>query len=146
MAWELTNELRCAGDAVRNLPSSGNCTAALITSWIDEMSTYIKSIDSRHLVTTGSEGAFNNPSSADAFYNGYDGDDFAAQLALKHVDYNTFHSYPDWWSKTVAWTTQWIIDHATAGKAANKPVVHEEYGKFSGCPCNRCFGWRISDY
>jgi mannan endo-1,4-beta-mannosidase len=35
--------------------------------------------------------------------------------------------YPDWWSKTVGWTNQWIKDHADAGARAGKPVVHEEY-------------------
>lgn len=32
------------------------------------------------------------------------------------------------WSKTVEWANQWIIDHATVGRTAGKPVVHEEYG------------------
>jgi mannan endo-1,4-beta-mannosidase len=28
----------------------------------------------------------------------------------------------------VAWTDQWIKDHAEAARAVNKPVIHEEYG------------------
>ena len=128
MAWELTNEMRCGGDAVRNLPRSANCTPALLDSWIDEMSTYVKTLDPHHLVTWGGEGEFNRNSTTDWAYAGADGGDFDHELTLKHVDFGTFHSYPDWWSKTVEWTDQWIKDHAAAGKTACKPVVHEEYG------------------
>ncbi|KAF2163063.1 glycoside hydrolase family 5 protein [Zasmidium cellare ATCC 36951] len=132
MAWELGNELRCGATDGRNLPRSPNgCTPETLTGWVDEMSTFIKSIDPFHLVTVGGEGQFNDPSSPDSFYNGSDGDDFAAQIALPNVDFGTFHTYPDWWSKTVQWANQWIIDHANAAKKAGKPVLHEEYGWLS---------------
>ena len=35
------------------------------------------------------------------------------------------------WGETadpVGWGSQWIIDHQTSGKAANKPVILEEFG------------------
>ncbi|KAL6231426.1 mannan endo-1,4-beta-mannosidase C [Aspergillus navahoensis] len=128
MAWELANEPRCGADGVRNLPrSEDGCSPELLTSWIDEMSTYVKKLDPRHLVTWGGEGGFNYDSD-DWAYNGSDGGDFAAELALKNVDFGVFHSYPDWWSKTVEWTNKWIVDHARAGRRVGKPVVHEEYG------------------
>ncbi|KAI4664164.1 uncharacterized protein J4E79_003666 [Alternaria viburni] len=127
MAWELANEPRCGADGVRNLPRSENCTPDMITEWIDEMSTYVKSLDKDHLVTWGGEGGFNRPSD-DGFYNGYDGGDYDKELALKNIDFGTFHTYPDWWSKSVEWANQWIIDHAEASRAVGKPVVHEEYG------------------
>ncbi|KAH6670359.1 mannan endo-1,4-beta-mannosidase [Plectosphaerella plurivora] len=126
-AWELANEGRCGADGTRNLPESGNCTPELLLEWTAEMSTFIKSVDPNHLVTLGGEGGFNRVSD-DHFYNGGDGTDFDAELALPNVDFGVFHSYPDWWSKTVAWTSQWIRDHAAAGKTAGKPIVHEEYG------------------
>ncbi|KAF2821908.1 glycoside hydrolase [Ophiobolus disseminans] len=126
-AWELANEPRCGADGVRNLPRSDKCTPDTITEWIDEMSTFIKSIDPHHMVTWGGEGGFNIKSD-DGFYNGYDGGDFDKELTLKNIDFGVFHSYPDWWSKTVEWTTQWIKDHAASGRKARKPVVHEEYG------------------
>ncbi|PSK38122.1 hypothetical protein B9Z65_1313 [Elsinoe australis] len=131
-AWELANEPRCGADGTRNLPRSpAGCTAETITSWMSEMAAFVKSLDPNHLVTTGSEGAFNIQGNADGFYNGYDGGDFDAELADPNVDFNTFHSYPDWWSKTVDWTSQWIRDHAASGRKLNKPVVHEEYGWLS---------------
>ncbi|KAF9892614.1 hypothetical protein FE257_001016 [Aspergillus nanangensis] len=128
MAWELGNEPRCGADGVRNLPRSpAGCTPELMTEWIDEMSTFIKHLDRNHLVTWGGEGGFNYESE-DWAYNGSDGGDFDGELALKNIDFGVFHSYPDWWSKTVPWTDQWIRDHAKSGRKARKPVVHEEYG------------------
>jgi mannan endo-1,4-beta-mannosidase len=137
MAWELANEPRCGADGVRNLPrSTAGCTPELLTSWIDEMSTYIKRLDRNHLVTWGGEGGFNYESD-DWAYNGSDGGDFEEELRLKNVDFGVFHSYPDWWSKTVQWTDQWIRDHARVGRKVGKPVVHEEYGEF--CPVSLVF-------
>jgi hypothetical protein len=130
LAWELANEARCGADGVRNLPRSPtNCSPEVITAWYDEMSSYIKSLDPHHLVTTGSEGGF-NVESDDWAYNGADGSDFDAELKLKNIDFGTFHSYPDWWSKTVEWTVQWIEDHGASMRQWKKPVVHEEYGEF----------------
>ncbi|OTA83134.1 glycoside hydrolase family 5 protein [Hypoxylon sp. CO27-5] len=127
MAWELANEPRCGADAKRNLPVSGNCTVDTLNSWIDEMSAFVKGLDPNHLVTWGGEGGFNRDSD-DWAYNGADGGDFDANLALPNIDFGVFHTYPDWWTKTVAWADQWIRDHAAAGRKAGKPVVHEEYG------------------
>lgn len=79
---------------MRNLPRSEKCTPEMITEWIDEMSTYVKSLDKDHLVTWGGEGGFNRPSD-DGFYNGYDGGDYDKELALKNIDFGTFHTYPD---------------------------------------------------
>lgn len=44
-AWELGNEPRC-----------DRCSPAVITRWAKEISEYIKSLDSKHLVTLGDEG------------------------------------------------------------------------------------------
>lgn len=127
MAWELANEPRCGADGTRNLPRSEDCTVELMTEWIDEMSTYVRTLDPHHLITWGGEGAFNIDSDDD-FYNGSDGGDFDHELSLENIDFGVFHSYPDWWSKTVEWTNQWLRDHAESGRQAGKPVVHEEYG------------------
>ncbi|EAQ84304.1 hypothetical protein CHGG_10708 [Chaetomium globosum CBS 148.51] len=126
-AWELGNEPRCGADGVRNLPPSDNCTPEVLSSWVSEISAYIKDLDSNHLVTWGGEGGFNRESD-DWAYNGSDGGDFDHELSIDTIDFGVFHSYPDWWSKTVEWTDQWIRDHAAAGRQAGKPVVHEEYG------------------
>lgn len=96
------------------------------------MSEYIKQLDPNHMVTWGGEGDFNRDSD-DWAYDGTNGGDFEAEIALASIDFGVFHSYPDWWSKTVQWTNEWIEDHAAAGKTAGKPVIHEEYGSSSDC-------------
>ncbi|KAH7142190.1 glycoside hydrolase superfamily [Dactylonectria macrodidyma] len=127
MAWELANEPRCGADGNRNLPRSDSCTTETISNWIEEMSAYIKKLDPHHLVTWGGEGGFNRDSE-DWAYNGADGGDFDHELTLPNVDFATFHSYPEAWSKTIPWVSQWIRDHAKAARKAHKPVIHEEYG------------------
>jgi mannan endo-1,4-beta-mannosidase len=96
-AWELGNEPRCGADGTRNLPRSPNgCNVQVVLSWVNEMSTFVKSIDPFHLVTSGDEGFFNNPGNEDWAYNGADGLDFVANLRLRNIDFGTFHLYPDW--------------------------------------------------
>ncbi|KAJ3039253.1 hypothetical protein HDV00_012492 [Rhizophlyctis rosea] len=116
MAWQLANEPRCSG-----------CPASTVTSWASQISSYIKSIDSNHLVAMGDEGFFNHPGSS-YIYSGSDGMDFEANLAISTIDYGTFHFYPDSWSVAQSTGTTWVNDHATACKAKNKPCVMEEYG------------------
>ncbi|KAI5846256.1 putative mannan endo-1,4-beta-mannosidase C [Morchella snyderi] len=128
MAWQLANEPRCGADGVRNLPRSEACNAAMMTSWVKDLSAFIKKVDPYHLVTTGGEGEFNFPDNEDWAYSSGDGGDFYEELEVDTIDYGTFHLYPDWWSKTSAWGTQWIKDHATAQNKVGKPVVFEEYG------------------
>ncbi|KAL0634487.1 hypothetical protein Q9L58_006576 [Maublancomyces gigas] len=128
MAWQLANEPRCGADGVRNLPRSTACNTKMMTSWVKDISSFIKSIDPYHLVTTGGEGEFNFPGNPDWAYSSGDGGDFYEELEVNTIDYGTFHLYPDWWSKTSEWGTQWIKDHATAQYKVGKPVVFEEYG------------------
>ena len=138
MAWELANEPRCSADGVRSLPRSTECTPHLITKWIDEMSTFIKTLDRHHLVTWGGEGGYNIKSN-DRAYNGTDGGDFDSQLALANIDFGTFHTYPDWRGKTIEWADQWIVDHAESQRKGGKPVLHEEYGSHTPTPpCSLC--------
>ncbi|KAI8972209.1 mannanase [Trametes punicea] len=128
LAWELANEPRCRGSTGT---STGTCTTQTITNWISEISAYIKSIDPNHLVAIGDEGFFNEPSSPDYPYQGTEGIDFNANLNVSTIDFGTVHLYPGSWGETTnptAWGSQWITDHATSQKAANKPVVLEEFG------------------
>jgi len=63
------------------------------------MSSYIKSLDSQHLVTVGDEGMFNNPNSTDSLYNGKGGGDNKAYTSVSTIDFGTFHLYPETWQK-----------------------------------------------
>ncbi|KAJ3045593.1 hypothetical protein HDV00_009250 [Rhizophlyctis rosea] len=116
MSWQLANEPRCAG-----------CPASTITNWASTMSSYIKSLDSNHLVSLGDEGFFNRASGGYA-YQGGEGVDFEANLKISTLDYGVMHFYPDSWSLNPTTGAQWAKDHADAGKAVGKPVVWEEYG------------------
>eukprot|EP00644_Phytophthora_capsici_P017101 jgi/Phyca11/21472/fgenesh1_pg.PHYCAscaffold_96_\ len=130
MAWQLCNECRCAGSG-DGLKESGKCTTKTINAWMTEMSAYIKVLDKNHLVATGSEGFMNSDKSV-YVYSGPSGVDFDQNLAIKSIDYGTYHAYPDSWgvaeSEHLAWGEKWIKDHVASGKKAGKPVVLEEYG------------------
>ncbi|KAF3911100.1 hypothetical protein AA313_de0206007 [Arthrobotrys entomopaga] len=125
MAWELANEIRCAGT---NLGSSSSCNAAVLTSWASEISAYIKSLDPCHLVSVGDEGFFNIAGNSDYVYNGGAGVDNEALTALSTIDFGTFHMYPNSWGETYDWGNKWITDHAAIADKHNKPMVLEEYG------------------
>ncbi|KAG9094674.1 hypothetical protein FRC07_011268, partial [Ceratobasidium sp. 392] len=102
-----------------------------VTVWATEISAYIKSIDSNHLVALGDEGFYNWPNGPNYPYQGGEGVDFEANLKISTLDFGTFHAYPEHWGQSAnltAWGVQWIKDHAASQKAANKPVIIEEFG------------------
>jgi mannan endo-1,4-beta-mannosidase len=127
--WELANEPRCIDAA---LPTSGTCTADTVTGWAGEMSTYIKGIDSNHLVSVGDEGFHPGTGGASGQwpYNVTDGVDHARLTALPNVDFGTYHLYPQGWGQSPAaqWGTGWVNDHNAVGAALGKPEVLEEFG------------------
>jgi len=125
LAWELTNELRCAGTG--NLPSSTSCTTATTLAWVDTMSQYIRSIDPNHMISVGDEGFFNGRTGG-WLYNGAQGTDFDGYLAKTAISFGTLHLYPSSWSQPDSWGNSWITDHLTSGTTANKPVIVEEFG------------------
>jgi len=118
-AWELANEPRGKSD------SSG----AVLNAWISEMSSYIKSIDSNHLVSTGSEGFYSNRSGS-WIYNGGEGVDFIKNHNYSSIDFSSFHLYPDYWSLDAQGSSNWIEQHINDSKLIlGKPVLMGEFGK-----------------
>lgn len=146
-AWELMNEPRCTGDDNRGKSSA--CNAAMITSWIQTMSSYIKGIDSQHMVTVGDEGWF---TSAQGYgnsypYSGSDGIDWVTNLKISSIDYGTVHMYPSGWGQTDDWGNMWISQHGDQAKSIGKPVVLEEFGTTNtGSRYNTVNGWLNSAY
>ncbi|KAJ3319252.1 hypothetical protein HDV06_006580 [Boothiomyces sp. JEL0866] len=140
MAWELGNELRCVGSG--EFPRDANCNAATITKWADEMSFYIKTIDTNHLVAIGDEGFFQynnfNPNSngyaGSPYGNLWSGDnDFIANAKLPNIDILTFHTYFNQWNtkgdpEFIQNSLQWIKDHAAVAQSVGKPIYVGEYG------------------
>lgn len=116
-AWELCNEPRCT-----------NCATSVITNWASDISAYIKSIDSKHLVTLGDEGWLPGHGDGSYAYSGSEGVDFVKNLAIPTLDYGVIHLYPEQWGYNSSWGSEWVMEHDAIGKAAGKPVVFEEYG------------------
>lgn len=128
MTWQLMNEPRNPDD------KSGK----IVTAWAKEMSGWVKKHAPLQLCAVGDEGAFNRKDlqgfmdEGNHLYNGFEGTDFDALLALKDIDYGTYHLYPESWGisaeAVTGWGVKWIKDHVDSGKALKKPVVLEEYG------------------
>jgi mannan endo-1,4-beta-mannosidase len=127
LAWELANEPRCV-DPAGNPLSDGIDT---LLEWVDEMSTFIRSLDSNHPIGVGDEGYFrHNIAFGNKLYNGSFGVDCEKLLGIPTVDFGTCHLYPDFApaDSPDAFGVQWIRDHIESGQRANKPMIIEEYG------------------
>jgi mannan endo-1,4-beta-mannosidase len=124
-AWELANEPRCKSGGA--FDSTVGWDTTTITSWADEMSSFVKSLDSNHLVSVGDEG-FLDAGGRHWTYQASDGVDHTALTALQHVDFGTFHLYPDDWGTPQGFEEQWIEDHLDVARRLGKPTVLEEYG------------------
>ena len=119
LAWELANE-------PRSPRKSG-----LLLDWAGEMSQYIKTLDSNHLVACGDEGYYcKRFRFGNAAYNGSHGVDAEALLRLPAIDFGSYHLYATYSSKAgpVAFGRRWIRDHVRSGTRAGTPVLLEEYG------------------
>ncbi|KAK4368567.1 hypothetical protein RND71_012359 [Anisodus tanguticus] len=129
-AWELINEPRCMTD-----PSGDT-----LQDWIEEMSTFVKSIDRKHLLTVGLEGFYgpkspkrttSNPESWAADL----GSDFVRNSVLSTVDFASVHVYPDHWFKhknfeqMLKFAAKWMLSHIEDGdRELKKPVLFTEFG------------------
>lgn len=126
MAWQLANEPRPGGTeafGVANLPT--------YYRWISQTAKFIKSLDSRHLVTTGSEGAMGCLERESCVVEAH---------KPAAIDYMTLHVWPNNWSwidpKNQAATydageakcRDYVTRHIALAKGLNKPLVIEEFG------------------
>jgi mannan endo-1,4-beta-mannosidase len=129
MAWELANEPECAGSG---LPTSGSCTNQTIISWVADVSQYVKTVDSNHLVSVGDEGFFCDPSASGYFENCSTGVDSMGFSQVASIDLVGFHLYPDSWDQNIAWTEDFINRHLTEASTLGKPLYMGEFGLLSG--------------
>lgn len=120
MAWQLANE-----------PEGINQPEAY-RKWIHETAKYIKSLDSNHLVSIGSEG----DTPFQETNNHFEKDHLS-----EYIDYCTFHLWIQNWGwydplnpeesyeKAIVKADQYIKEHFdVATKVLNKPLVLEEFG------------------
>ncbi|OVA11610.1 Glycoside hydrolase [Macleaya cordata] len=128
MAWELINEPRCKIDY----------SGRTVQGWVQEMATYTKSIDNKHLLEIGMEGFYGDSMPEKKQNNpGYQvGTDFISNNLVKEIDFATIHAYPDIWLSgqsdyaQLAFMQRWMTSHWTDSKTIlKKPLVFAEFGK-----------------
>ncbi|XP_038972768.1 mannan endo-1,4-beta-mannosidase 6-like [Phoenix dactylifera] len=129
-AWELMNEPRCVSKS----------SAPILQDWIIDMSSHIKSLDKKHLVTIGLEGFYGpgrterlnaNPGEWAATF----GSDFLQNSADEHIDFASVHAYPDSWipraslEEKVKYLSSWVDSHVNDSQnILKKPVLFLEFG------------------
>lgn len=117
--WELANEPRHQSET----------SSDVFHNWVREMSSFIKSIDDKHLVSIGDEGFFANKPNGDWMHNGSQGVDWIQDNLIETIDIVTFHLYPDHWHLTEDQAKAWIVEHLDIAKnIIKKPVYMGEFG------------------
>lgn len=131
--WELGNELQCS--SAGPYPSSPECGSDMMVGWADEMSQYVRSLDSNHLIGWGGEGFLCTEPGGDSWLtNCKTSADPVALLALPNIDLHGIHVYPNHWQPTPSpdqwqeWGASWIDEQGTIAADANKPYYIGEYG------------------
>ena len=123
MSWQIANEPRAfANDSI---------TKEAFADWISSQAALIKSLDTNHLVSTGSEGK-----------HGCEGDFELWERIHKdpNIDYGIIHLWPYNWGwineknmvenvdSACAKAYDYILPHALSMKQNRKPLVMEEFG------------------
>ncbi len=120
MTWQLANEPR------------GLSHVTAFNRWIESTANLIRSLDSRHLITTGSEGEASDPTSV--------GLDLIRNHAYQNIDYATAHVWAQNWgwydpekakqtyAGAAAKMRAYVRDQTEKARKLNKPLVFEEFG------------------
>ncbi|RZR78505.1 hypothetical protein BHM03_00003900 [Ensete ventricosum] len=93
---------------------------------VQEMASYTKSLDSKHMLEIGMEGFYGDSMPEKKQYNpGYQvGTDFITSNLIDEIDFATIHAYPD-----TAFAQRWMWSHwDDATKILKKPLVLAEFG------------------
>ncbi|KAL1353675.1 mannan endo-1,4-beta-mannosidase 7-like [Arachis hypogaea] len=105
-----------------------------IKGWIEEMASYVKSIDGNHLLEAGLEG-FYGQSKQETNPSFQAGTDFIANNQIPEIDFATVHSYPDQWlsgssyEDQISFLSHWLNEHIQdAQNTLHKPVLFAEFG------------------
>ncbi|KAK1433413.1 hypothetical protein QVD17_10323 [Tagetes erecta] len=128
MAWELINEPRCQVDY----------SGRMVNAWVQEMATFVKSMDQHHLLEIGMEGFYGDTMPERKQANpGYQvGTDFISNNLVKEIDFTTIHAYPDQWfsgetdDSQMTFMQRWMWSHYEDSRSIlKKPLVIAEFGK-----------------
>lgn len=131
-AWEIMNEARYSGQ-----------DPSLLRDWYREIATYIKSIDTNHLVSTGEEG-FDEGTPSEYSVNQYsntyvlranEGTSYLMNTAIPEIDFGGAHWYPSDWGfgheisqNLINAQHAWLSDHQEIAANLGKPFILGEYG------------------
>lgn len=135
LSWSLINEPRCETWAVKDCHIH-------VQNWIEEMAAFVKSLDSNHLLSIGSEG-FYGLSDQIRFFSGAElpnpspwakdmGQNFMSNSMVDNIDFATIHSWADTWEQgdnIVDFQYQWVNQHVRDAKRLKKPLLFEEFGR-----------------
>ncbi len=126
MSWQLANEPRPGTES-----PEGTGNLPFYFQWIDKTAGFIKSLDTNHLVSTGSEGIAGSLQSEEYYL---------AAHTTKNIDYCTMHVWPFNWGwfdpkkfeETLPFAQQKALDylatHVRLARRLQKPLVVEEFG------------------
>lgn len=126
MSWQLANEPRPG-----TVSDNGNAMLPAFAAWVDATARYIKSLDSLHLVSTGSEGVIGSLVSEENFLRIH---------RSPAIDYLTFHLWPVVWrwydpkdpdstaASAESLSIAYIHQHIRLACQLGKPIVMEEFG------------------
>jgi mannan endo-1,4-beta-mannosidase len=129
MMWELANEPRCGGSDGTHYPAASTCNPQTLVSWVQDVASYVKTVDPLHLLAVGDEGFYcKDPKSSDWTMNCTQGGDTVGFAQAPAIDAMSMHLYPDSWSKNLAWSQTWITQHLTDAAGIGKPAYLGEYG------------------
>ncbi|KAK9848172.1 hypothetical protein WJX84_006623, partial [Apatococcus fuscideae] len=139
-AWDLINEPRCncfpsSWPPPESISSCRPECAYRLQAWVEEMSAYLKTQDSRHMVTVGEEGFWGTGAAREAANPGtgwasLTGQNFSVNMAPAGIDFAAVHLWPDnWGDLELDFLESWIIEHGAEARALNKPFMVEEFGK-----------------
>ncbi|MEO8613451.1 MAG: beta-mannosidase [Chloroflexota bacterium] len=104
-AWDLMNEPEMSST------STGQ-------SWISEMSAYVKTIDSNHMVASGNEG----------FADAHAGSSPQLEMTIRTIDFATWHTYPTYHHITTNDVVNLITANCQIATTGKKPVLVQEFG------------------
>nr|XP_029143581.1 mannan endo-1,4-beta-mannosidase 7-like isoform X2 [Arachis hypogaea]XP_029149921.1 mannan endo-1,4-beta-mannosidase 7-like isoform X2 [Arachis hypogaea] len=114
--------------------SPGSYNEDMFQGWIEEMASYVKSIDGNHLLEAGLEG-FYGQSKQETNPSFQAGTDFIANNQIPEIDFATVHSYPDQWlsgssyEDQISFLSHWLNEHIQdAQNTLHKPVLFAEFG------------------
>ena len=125
MAWQLANEPRPG-----TVSTWGKSNIPIFNKWINETAAFIDSLDSNHLICTGSEGVIGTLVSEDFYLEAH---------RSKHIDYLTFHIWANIWGwfdpdkpasldSAMILTQDYIHQHLRLARLLDRPLVMDEFG------------------